>query len=228
MARRRGLAVALVAAFAGSAFASSAYADGEGSGGAALPAPPTLATAQPKPDDPLALNHGGQIGVTARVATGMRFISTYDAGTVCDTAGDRACFAREPVTLELELAYGIDKHIDLLAEFALGLESDFASTAQPTGGPHIVRLSPGFRFFFAQDHHTRAFATVQAVFDFSDYKNSAGASLGNDFGVRNVNAYMYDFNRSFGAYLFAGETLMFDRWFDLELEAGLGVQLRYP
>jgi hypothetical protein len=228
MTGRWGLVVA-VTAMAGSARADQAApppAPPETAQPAA-PAPIVATTTTPKRDDPDALNHAGQIGVTARVSTGMRFISTYNASTSCDANGGRACFAREPTALELELAYGLDKHIDLLAEFDLGLEQDFSSAPQ-IAGPHIVRLSPGFRVFFAQDHHLRGFATVQAVFDFSDYKDSGGMSLGNDFGVRSIDAFVYDINRSVGVYIYAGETFMFDRWFDLELEAGLGVQLRYP
>ena len=66
------------------------------------------------------------------------------------------------------------------------------------------------------------------MFDFSDYKSDTGGSLGTDFGVRNINGFLYDINKSVGVYVFVGETLEFARWFDVELEAGIGIQGRYP
>jgi len=158
----------------------------------------------------------------------MRFISTYQQTTKCDSSGDQACFAREPTLLELELSYGLGRHVDLLGELDLGLEQDFSTTANSDNGPHLVRLAPGLRFWFGETRHTRIFVTAEAMFDLSDYRDSSGKGLGNDFGIRSVDGFEYDFNRKVGVYLYAAETAGFVRWFDIELEAGFGVQLRYP
>jgi hypothetical protein len=190
-------------------------------------AAPAVAPAPPAPAASDELSHAGQVGITARLGTGVRFLSTYQQTTTCNDTGDRACFARVPTVLELEVAYGLDRRIDVLGEIGIGLEQDFSSVSS-IAGPHEVRLSPGLRFYFGQSKHTKLFATVQVVFDFSDYKSDTGGSLGNDFGFRNVNAFLYDINKSVGVYVFGGETFEFARWFDVELEAGVGVQLRYP
>lgn len=221
----RGTAAGVVAC-ALVAWSSAARADDQEPPPATATPPPVTTHVVTKLDD--SYSHAGQVGISARVGTGMRFLSTYQQTTPCDDTGDRACFAREPFTLELEAAYGIDSRIDVLAEISFGLEQDFSSIPQIDNGPHLVRLSPGFRFFFGQSKNSKLFATIQAVFDFSEYKDAGGMSLGNDFGLRNINAFMYDVNHSFGFYLFGGETFGFARWFDVELEAGVGVQLRYP
>jgi hypothetical protein len=208
--RALGLAVAVVAVCAA---ASVARAD--------FPVLPAVAPLPP-------LDHDGQFGVAARIATGMRFISTYSQSTKCDSAGDQACFAREPTLLEFELSYGLGRHVDLLAEIDLGLEQDFSTTANTDNGPHLVRLDPGLRFWFGESRHTRIFVTAEALFDLSDYRNSSDQSLGNDFGLRSVDGFQYDFNRKFGVYIYGAETVGLVRWLDLELEAGFGMQLRYP
>ena len=50
----------------------------------------------------------------------------------------------------------------------------------------------------------------------------------NDFGMRNSNGLMYDAIRNVGFYFQFGETIGFARWFRIELDAGLGVQVRFP
>ena len=65
-------------------------------------------------------------------------------------------------------------------------------------------------------------------FDFSGYKNGAGASLGNDFGVRGMEGVWIDLHRTYGFYLYLGETASVARWFLFELEGGVGFQGRYP
>ena len=43
-----------------------------------------------------------------------------------------------------------------------------------------------------------------------------------------MNGLWFDLDRSYGAYVYVGETAMFARWLSFELEAGFGVQARYP
>jgi hypothetical protein len=91
-----------------------------------------------------------------------------------------------------------------------------------------VRLSPGVRYFFSEGETTKLFTTAQVMFDFSSYKDVTGADKGNDLGLRNLNGLWFDVGHSIGAYVYAGETVAFARWLDLELEVGVGAQLRYP
>ena len=52
--------------------------------------------------------------------------------------------------------------------------------------------------------------------------------LGTDFGVRNVSGLWIDLDRSYGFYVFVGETATFARGLRFELEGGLRIQGRYP
>ena len=240
----RAVVVALLIACAS---ATVAHADGglapakdpdgtahPGSGAAAEPLTPT----EPLPaHDPSKgpFFHDGQFGISARFALGLRGITTYHDTDYCgststDTSTGNAplCLTRAPFALELEMAYGVGKRIDLLLEMQLGIERDFGSSASANDGPHTVRLSPGLRYFFSEGRTTKLFTTAQAVFDFTGFKDIAGVGRGADFGVRNLNGLWFDFHRSYGLYIFAGETLSVARWLNLELEAGVGIQARYP
>ena len=239
--RAHGLVVALVIATG----VSSARADGglapakdpdgsspspaAGSGDATTPLPP-LRDPSKGP-----FEHKGQFGVSLRLAEGLRGIATYHNGDYCgatstdETNGLAAvCLSRSPIALELEMAYGAGRHLDVLLEMKLGLESDFGATPNATSGPHTVFLSPGLRYFFAEGRNSKLFTTAQAVFDFTDYTDQNGNSRGTDFGVRNLNGLWFDLHRAYGFYVFAGETLSVVRWLDLDLEIGVGLQARYP
>jgi hypothetical protein len=131
--------------------------------------------------------------------------------------------------LGVELAYGVHKRIDVLFELDLGLESDFSPTAVSSkDGPHPVKMSLGARRFFSEGEHSKLFATGQVVLDLSGYDDAAGSGRGNDFGLRNLNGFWYDIQREYGAYVYFGETATFARWFDFEVELGVGIQGRYP
>ena len=49
-----------------------------------------------------------------------------------------------------------------------------------------------------------------------------------DYGVRNANGLMYDPIRNVGFYFQFGETIGLARWFRIDLDVGLGAQIRFP
>lgn len=207
--------------------------DGTAPASATEPAPVTAPRLRDPSKGPFF--HAGQIGVSARLALGMRGTATYHDTDYCgststdtNTGNAPVCLTRAPLALEVEMAYGVGRKVDLLLEMKIGLESDFGSTSTTKDGPHTISLSPGLRYFFAEGRTSKLFTTAQAVFDFSGYKDAAGTARGTDFGVRNLNGVWFDFHRAYGFYIYAGETLSIARWLDLELEVGLGVQVRYP
>jgi len=61
----------------------------------------------------------------------------------------RWCTGRTPFRIDLEAAYGVAKHVELLFELRLGLERDFGS-APGAEGPRPLHVSPGARFFFVK------------------------------------------------------------------------------
>ena len=94
-------------------------------------------------------------------------------------------------------------------------------------------LAPGVRVWLDSDTRLKFFTTLQFVFDHTEQGQFNDMTLkdtvaDNDYGVRNSNGLMYDAIRNVGFYLQFGETIGFARWFRIELDLGLGVQVRFP
>jgi len=182
----------------------------------------------------LGFSHKGQFEASARLALGLRAIATYDSQDYCgdtDPQGEfgfaPVCTGRAPLSLDLELGYGVGRRVDLLLELRVGLESDIGATPAAGGGPRMLHLSPGARFFFSEGSRSKLFTTAQVVIDFAGYKDAGGADRGNDVGIRNLSGLWIDLKRQYGFYVFVGETATFARWMRFELEGGLGIQGRY-
>lgn len=177
--------------------------------------------------------HLGQFGLGLQLAVGMRAINTYQDTTYCGTVGDNGnanqayCLARTPMTFDFELTYGVRPALEALLEVRIGVERDFG-TSPGSDGPHVHQFAPGARFFFAESGRAKFFSTAQVVFDTSSYQDASGSDRGFDLGVRNVNGFWIDMKRSYGFYVFFGEEAGFKRWLSASLEAGLGIQGRYP
>lgn len=178
--------------------------------------------------------HKGQVGISARFAVGERAIATYDSKYYCGTLDSTAkygyapvCSERMPLALGLEASYGVSRSVELLVELRLGLERDFGGTPN-NDGPRPLFVAPGARFFFSEAKRTKLFVQPEVVFDFTGYKDAQGMDRGNDIGVRGLEGVWVDLHRSYGMYLFVGETLEFSRWVDAGFEAGIGFQARYP
>lgn len=179
-------------------------------------------------------SHDRQYQFSARLAFGLRGIATYDDDYCGDTDSTRpsgfakVCTGRSPVAVDFELGYGITRAIDVIAELRVGIENDFGATPTDDDGPRPLHVAPGARFFFAEGGRSKLFTTAQLVIDLASYENAAGESLGTDVGVRNMSGLWFDLGRSSGIYGFVGSTATFARWLRFELEAGVGVQVRYP
>ena len=178
-------------------------------------------------DEP-ATSHKGQFGVSARFGLGVRGIATYENTVFCGKEDLQAehgfasvCTGRTPLSLDLELGYGIAQSIELTLEMRIGLERDFGATPQ-IAGPRPFHLAPGARFFFSEAARTKLFVQPELVFDLADY------ARGNDFGLRGIQGFWIDLHRTYGLYFFIGETLEFSRYLSAAFDAGIGFQGRYP
>jgi hypothetical protein len=177
------------------------------------------------------LDHHRQFAVGLQVPVGVRAIAPYD-GEWCGVRGSNenenaeVCVGRTPASLDFELAYGIRPRLELLLELRVGLERDFGPSRDRDGeGPRLFRWSPGVKFYFSEARVSRLFSTVQIAFDHSGYRHS---DVGTDVFFRNVNGLQFDLHPSYGLYLFVGEELAFRRWLWFGVEAGIGIQGRYP
>jgi hypothetical protein len=185
-------------------------------------------------DEPPATFHKGQIGFSARLAFGYRFIAPHDGNkTYCGVTDTNeastfasVCTGRAPTALDLEAAYGVAQHIELLFELGLGLESDFGPT-QNADGPHPLHIAPGARFFFSEAKHSKLFVQPMLLMDVSGY-NTATGSRGTEYGARFLEGYWIDVHRAYGFYVFLGETAGFTPWLEGTFEGGFGLQGRYP
>ncbi len=87
-------------------------------------------------------------------------------------------------------------------------------------------VAPGVRFWLDRDLRLKFFTTLQALFDATAQGQARVRNT--DFGLRNSNGLMYDAVRNVGVYLQFGESIGVVRWFRVELDLGLGLQVRLP
>jgi hypothetical protein len=225
----------LLAACALVVLATPAWADQEPPPDPAVaPAPVPTTAAAPARVEPQSTDHYRQFGLSARVAIGLRGIATYDDVDYCGkrstetSSGNAAvCIGRAPISLDLEASYGFGRAKEVILEFRLGLERDFGAVAG-TDGPRVHFLAPGARLFFSQAKTSKLFTQIQLVIDFTSYKDGSNQGRGTDYGFRNLNGLWFDLHHAYGFYVFVGETLTFKRWLRGDLEAGIGIQGRYP
>jgi hypothetical protein len=174
---------------------------------------------------PAESNHRFQTGLSIMPGFGYRLIVPYKDNLNCgDSSGiqsKRVCAHSLPVFLDFQLSFGVAARADIIADLRFGLQSD------PTiVGGHQFALAPGLRFWLDQDVTLKFFTTLQFVFDYMNYMNVGPSN--SDYGVRNANGLMYDPIRNVGFYVQFGETIGFARWFRIDLDIGLGAQIRFP
>jgi hypothetical protein len=172
---------------------------------------------------PATLDHQHQTGLALMPGLGYRVIVPYAENKPCgDSSRDaskRVCTNMVPFFVDLQLSFGVSRRVDLLTDLRFGLGED------PASHTHQFALAPGVRFWLDQDVAVKFYTTLQFLYDHTDYKRILPS---NDFGLRNSNGVMYDVIRNVGFFFQFGESFGFRRWFRIELDAGLGVQVRLP
>ncbi len=174
---------------------------------------------------PPALDHRHQVGLSVMPGIGYRVIARYQEEPSClDASGDDSkwvCTNDVPLFLDVQLSYGVSAGVDLLADLRLGLARDEA----PGVGRQIA-VAPGVRFWLDRDLRLKFFSTLQVLFDATAQGQARVRNT--DFGLRNSNGLMYDALRNVGVYLQFGESIGVVRWFRVELDLGVGLQVRLP
>ena len=173
---------------------------------------------------PAEVNHFRQGGVSIMPGTGYRVIVPYREKTNCgDSSGAverRVCTHILPFFLDVQLSYGLHPRLDLIVDLRFALQKDPA-----TYNSHQFALAPGIRYWLDQGVALKFYATGQVIYDHTDYLHVVSSD---DFALRNADGLMYDPIRNVGFFFQVGWTMGLSRWFRLELDAGLGVQLRFP
>jgi hypothetical protein len=172
-------------------------------------------------------NHYLQTGLSVMPGTGYRLIVPYKDGQFCgDSSGrdnKRVCAHGVPFFLDFQLSFGVAKRADLIVDFRFGLQSDSAAVKNSQGERQFA-FAPGLRFWLDQDVTLKFYTTLQFVYDYGNFDGVSNS----DYGVRNANGLMYDPIRNVGFYVQFGETIGLARWFRIDLDVGLGVQIRVP
>jgi hypothetical protein len=186
-------------------------------------------TTPDEPEPEASKDHYKQVGVALQIPAGVRLVAPYDGEYCGDRGGNEnvnaeVCVGRAPQTLDFVLAYGVKPNFEVLLELRLGIERDFGMS--PTSeGPRLFHWSPGVKFYFSEARVSKLFSTAQLAFDHTGYDHS---DVGTEIAVRNVNGFELDLHPSYGLYFFVGEQIAFRRWFEVQVEAGIGIQGRYP
>ncbi len=174
---------------------------------------------------PAEANHKWQTGLSIMPGSGYRLVVPYKDQMFCgDSSGvgdKRVCAHRLATFLDFQLAFGVAARADIILDLRFGLEADSAS---PTS--HEFALAPGLRFWLDQDIALKFYTTLQFVYDHVDFKNTGPRNA--DVGMRNANGLMWDPIRNVGFFIQFGETIGFMRWFRIDLDIGLGAQIRFP
>ena len=189
-------------------------------------APPQRGAAHEPIFAPARDNHKLQTGLSIMPGTGYRFIVPYKDQTFCGDrshSGDkRVCANFVPAFLDFQLSFGAMSRFDVIIDMRIGLQEDPA-----VKGNHQFALAPGLRFWLDQDVALKFYTTLQFVFDYTDFSTSPGVRS-SDYGARNASGLMYDPIRNVGFYVQFGETFGFVRWFRIDLDIGIGAQIRFP
>jgi hypothetical protein len=165
------------------------------------------------------LNHVLQFGLSVMPGTGYRGIFPYEENINCGQADKRVCTTRLPFFVDVQPSFGISAKWDVLVDLRFGIEKDFTQSRQ-------FAVAPGFRYWVDPELPVKFYATIQVAYDTTDQNNQSITN--NDIAVRNANGVMFEVMRNVGFFLQFGETIGFRRWLRFEVDAGMGVQARFP
>lgn len=178
--------------------------------------------------------HAGQVGFSARFGIGYQGLAPRNDEVYCGETDPTArhgyapiCTGRAPLAIDLEASYGVARHVELVFAMRFGLEQNAGSTPQLNDGSRPLQIAPGARFFFSEAAHTKLFFQPMAVFDVANQPTTIG-TRGTEYAVRGLEGYWIDLHRAYGFYFYVGETLAVSPWLQGEIEAGFGLQGRYP
>jgi hypothetical protein len=172
-------------------------------------------------------NHKNQIGVSGQIGIGYRVLFRYENTDFCGTDGKSVCTNTTPPFAEVGLSFGLSSTVELMTDVRLGLGDDFVPEGSAGPAPRALVISPGLKFYVDDQGSLKFFTSLQLALDLTDW-SADGIADGLDVGVRNVNGLLLDLHRTFGVYLFVGETVGVIRWLRFEMDGGIGMQARFP
>jgi hypothetical protein len=191
---------------------------------------PAAAAAEPAAEAPVfggpaQVDHKFQTGFSIMPGSGYRLIVPYKEGQWCgDQSGitdKRVCANYVPFFLDLQLTFGVVARADAMLDLRFGLQSQHEMP-----GSHEFALAPGIRFWLDQEVALKFYTTLQFVYEYVNFRGNGQSN--SDVGMRNANGLMYDPIRNVGFFIQFAETIGMMRWFRIDLDIGIGAQLRFP
>jgi hypothetical protein len=180
--------------------------------------PPASQPAAAKPD----YGHRLQGGVGVIIGSGYRGIVRYHGKPgACEDVADSDktfCHSRLPTWMDLEGSFGVTKGLVAIVDFRVGFEKDFTHSRP-------LVLAPGIKYFIDAQDRLKFFITLQLAIDFTGQLPDVPRT---DVGIRNAVGLQFDVHRVFGFWLQLGDTLAFRRYFRFELDAAVGLEVRFP
>ena len=178
-----------------------------------------------KPEEPLApedaLNHGEQAGVRVGVAVPFIFAIKYGDGPKCDEDGSETFCRRFGATLlDLELAFGVSRTVELSVIGRIGLVDDDAAEANP------LAFGFGARAYGSPDSMVKLFFGGRVMLDLTSSDVAEWNTV--DVGLRGELGLQIDFVRYAGMYVQLGETIAFLRGLYFKTDLSGGAQFRFP
>lgn len=189
---------------------------------------PSLAAAAPdaKVDPKKDRSHRLQAGVGVTVGSGYRVQFKYSEAGSCGQNDEQtqkprnSCSDRLPTWLDLKIFFGVSHAVELIVEQRFSLEKNFTTNTQFMLMPGIRVYAEGARKEF------KFFVQLQGIFDYSNPGAFSGTRF--DYGFHEANGFQWDFLKWMGAYFQISESFLFARSFTFQIEAGLGVEGRFP
>lgn len=162
--------------------------------------------------------HRLQVGLSALVGVGYQFDVAY-GGDHCNM-GDgtiaSVCNHRSPMTLDIQLSFGITEGLEILAEYRLGLiEETFLD------GSRSMAAGLGIRYFISPLNRFKFFIGALLDIDFTQ-----GLDL--DVFLRPIFGLQIEIVRWVAFFIQASVNLSFIRSFGISLDGGAGIQIRFP
>jgi hypothetical protein len=188
---------------------------------------PETVAPPPESGTSIAYDHTGQLTLYANVGVGYRAIFRYDQAHYCGETAKSVCATISPPFLELGLGYALSSHVEMMVDVRLGLVGDFRPDTSTADKPRVLAFQPGIRFYIDDEGSLKWFTGFAVSIDRTDY-SASGVTGSTDVGIRNQNGLLIDLHRTFGMYVYFGETLSFVRFMRFEIDGGLGLQARFP
>lgn len=181
---------------------------------------------------PKSFSHRYQVSLDAAIGLGGSFLITYKDSTWCGTRdggeNETFCMGMTPAHVDLGVGFGIVHQLEIMAEFRLGLTRD-------TVGNRPFMFMPGLRIWIDAHKQFKVAMALLLVLDFTKQEGSQQSSYGLpekgenlDVGGRLYVQLQYDFLRFVGLFGRLGVTTTVLRWVQINLEAQIGVQARFP